>query len=381
MVLLMPFNTAESWSALGSQAGQIAYIMFAQAFAGIAKDLVKLAGKSTTKLATRGNESSRLFTLVVFLTGFKNEMKGVGFFVGTLLQAYAGFLPSLIILTCLNLMLLPAALYFLQYQLGRTERKNISFASTFRKSTAFNLLCAARFFLFGSRDIWFEVALPIFLTNVADWDALAVGAFLAGWTIIYGIVQSATGPIALRPTKCFPPQGKHLWPWAAQLTGLVALVAALFTATNHLASTAAIVGIIVPGLLLYAVVFAVNSAIHSYVAVELSDKDKVAMDVGFYYMANAAGRLVGTLLGGVLYSYYDVGVPEPEPGHAGTSSPAYDVAARLASFTACLWGSAIFAAAATGLSVLLWRKGGGPPQPRRSDNAHFHASATPCNFS
>ena len=55
------------------------------------------------------------------------------------------------------------------------------------------------------------------------------------------------------------------------------------------------------GLFAFGAVFAINSAVHSYLILAYSDHDKVAMNVGFYYMANAAGRLTGTVLSGLIY--------------------------------------------------------------------------------
>ena len=432
MVLLMPFTSPERWQLLGSQAGQVLYIMFAQAFAGVAKDMVKLSGKSVTKLAAAarqadaapslalgsshalvesssagtaesdrgvstaniaGSPSSdsaptpvgptssaasdkRLFNLVVWVTGFKNEFKGLGFFLGTLLQSQWGFLPALLLLSGLVLLLLPAAVLWLDRDLGRAGKaKAINLRSVFRKPVPFQLLCLARFFLFGSRDLWFDVVLPLFLKNVLAWSALVVGAFLAGWTILYGVIQSASGPLALRPLKCEPASERHLMTWAAALAVWMAMVAGAFTAMSATAFGpggtyagavmlppelfAPAVSVIVVGLLVYAVVFAVNSAVHSYLAVALADHDKVAMDVGFYYMANAGGRLTGTLIGGVLYSYYVPGesytLPDADGGDPTDVSADKDASARFVSFTTCLWASAIWSILATAASAAIGR--------------------------
>ena len=58
---------------------------------------------------------------------------------------------------------------------------------------------------------------------------------------------------------------------------------------------------VVLGLLAFGVVFALNSALHSYLILAFTSAERVTMDVGFYYMANAAGRLLGTLLSGVSF--------------------------------------------------------------------------------
>jgi hypothetical protein len=58
---------------------------------------------------------------------------------------------------------------------------------------------------------------------------------------------------------------------------------------------------LVAGLLAFGVVFAVNSALHSYLILAFTKAERVTMDVGYYYMANAGGRLAGTLLSGLTY--------------------------------------------------------------------------------
>jgi hypothetical protein len=427
MILLLPFTTAERWALLGPQGAQIVYIMFAQAFAGIAKDMVKLSGKSVTKLAAAARAAAvqppstdampatadfaatdndtvpavsdtapvadgaaapaaalassqssdkRLFNLVVWLTGFKNEFKGLGFFLGTLLQSQWGFLPALLLLSGLVLLLVPAAALWLERDLGRAGRREaINLRSVFRKPIGFQLLCLARFFLFGSRDLWFDVVLPIFLKNVMLWSSLVVGAFLAGWTILYGIVQSTSGPIALKPLRCYPVAERHLAAWAGALAVWMAVVASIFTALSTTAFGAGapyagavalpsylfvpVVVVIVVGLLVYAAIFGVNSAVHSYLAVALADHDKVALDVGFYYMANAGGRLTGTLLGGVLYSFYVPGeaftLPGVDSSAPVTVSADMDASARFVSFTACLWASVVWSLLATAASVAIDR--------------------------
>jgi predicted MFS family arabinose efflux permease len=59
--------------------------------------------------------------------------------------------------------------------------------------------------------------------------------------------------------------------------------------------------VLILGLGVFGIVFAVNSSLHSYLILAMSTKDKVAMDVGFYYMANACGRLLGTVLSGFVF--------------------------------------------------------------------------------
>ncbi|KJE93704.1 major facilitator transporter [Capsaspora owczarzaki ATCC 30864] len=355
--LLMPFSTPADWQHLGSRSAQIAYIMFTQSFAGMAKDLVKLSGKSVTKLASPQGDNSRLFYLVSRLTGFKNEVKGLGFFVGTALQRLGGFIVALSVLGVVVLLAIVPSTAFLSPTVGRSRGPRINWHRVFHKGADFNLLCAARLFLFGSRDIWFEVALPIYMKNILGWDTLLVGCFLAGWTVVYGLVQSYSKELALQPLKQFPPEPRHAWPWASVLSALATLVAAGMTGVRYSGSSDAATGVIITGLALYAILFAVNSSTHSYLVVLLSDHDKVAMDVGFYYMANAAGRLLGTLLGGVLYSFYDVGDSQLVLSASGnyTLGPEFDWTARTASFSACLWGAAVLGIISTVFGVVMKR--------------------------
>jgi predicted MFS family arabinose efflux permease len=53
--------------------------------------------------------------------------------------------------------------------------------------------------------------------------------------------------------------------------------------------------------MVFGVVFAMNSSIHSYMVLAYTDAESVSLNVGFYYMANAAGRLLGTVLSGALF--------------------------------------------------------------------------------
>lgn len=334
-------------------------------------DGVRSAAPTVRGAEAEAGSDQRLFRLVVWVTGFKNEFKGLGFFVGTLLQSQWGFLPALLLLSAFVLALIPAAALWLDRDLGRAGRpKDINLRSVFRKPIGFLLLCAARFFLFGSRDVWFDIVLPIFLKNVLLWNPLVVGAFLAVWTILYGVVQSTSGRVALKPLRCYPVRERHLAPWAGALAVWMAVVAAIFTGLSVAAFApdapyagafalpavleVPVVVVLVVGLLVYAAIFGVNSAVHSFLAVALADHDKVALDVGFYYMANAGGRLTGTLMGGVLYSFY-------VPGMAFSindvpMSADRDASARFVSFTACLWASVVWSLFATAVSVAIDRR-------------------------
>ena len=271
----------------------VPYVMAAQALSGIAKDLNKMSAKASVKLMVpKGEEGSRLFKWVSLLTGSKNALKGAGFFLGALLLAVVGFQMALLWLAAMLLLTLLLVWKLLPGEIGTSQAKP-KFSQLFSRTPAINWLSAARFFLFGARDIWFVVALPLFLAGTMGWDHLQVGGFLALWIIGYGIVQSLV-PLLLRNLSIHPGAG------AAQLLALLlALVPAAIASGLAVEWSPALV--VTVGLLLFGVVFAINSALHSYLILAYSDHDKVATNVGFYYMANAGGRLLGTVLSGWVY--------------------------------------------------------------------------------
>lgn len=273
------------------------YVMGSQALSGIAKDLNKMSAKSSVKLFIADADQSRLFKWVAALTGSKNALKGVGFFVGSLLLATLGFRWGVGAMAFGILLVLGAVFLLLPHDIGRSTFKP-KFKHLLSKSRPVNILSGARFFLFGARDVWFVVALPVFLQSVLGWSYTQVGAFLALWVIGYGIVQSFT-PQFTRKTATTEHGGR---------VSAVALAIAL--ATVMLAIPLAMqLGVsptiaLVTGLALFGIVFALNSALHSYLIVAYADREGVSLDVGFYYMANAGGRLVGTVLSGALYQLY-----------------------------------------------------------------------------
>ena len=272
----------------------VAYVMAAQALSGIAKDLTKMSAKSSVKLVA-GAQESALFRWVAILTGSKNALKGVGFFLGAALLSLIGFRAAMIAMAAGIALALLGARLFLTGDLGKAKAK-VKFAQIFSKTPAVNILSAARFFLFGARDVWFVVALPVFLAAELGWDFWLVGGFLAAWVIGYGFVQAATPRLLRgRGTAAAEPDGKS----ATRLAALLAVIpAAIATA---LAGGLAPAPTIVVGLIAFAAVFAVNSAVHSFLILAYTDSDKVALNVGFYYMANAGGRLIGTILSGLVY--------------------------------------------------------------------------------
>jgi predicted MFS family arabinose efflux permease len=274
----------------------VPYVMAAQALSGIAKDLNKMSAKASVKAIVQDGAESVLFKWVALLTGSKNALKGVGFFIGAALLEWLGFRGALALLAVLLSVVLLLTALLLPSGVGKMKAKP-KFTQLFSNIPAINRLAAARFFLFGSRDIWFVVGLPVFLYEVLGWSFMAVGAFLALWVIGYGFVQ-AGAPHLLRRRHGAGPGGGTARLWAFVLT----LFPAGIALGLHQGWPAE--AVVISGLALYGVVFAINSALHSYLILAWSDHDRVAMNVGFYYMANAGGRLAGTVLSGWAYQRY-----------------------------------------------------------------------------
>ena len=269
----------------------VSYVMAAQAISGIAKDLTKMSAKSAVKVVVPDGQAGTLYKWVAVLTGSKNALKGAGFFLGGALLHWLGFVPALSGMAAVLAVVLLLMLGLLAPGLGRAGTKK-KFRHLLSKSPAINHLSAARFFLFGARDIWFVVALPLFFSDTLGWSHAAIGAWLAAWVIAYGIVQSAVPAFIGRRR---PPDGASASRWLLPLLSLPLLMAAALSAGYSPAT------VVTLGLGLFGVVFAVNSALHSYLVLAWSRHDNVSMDVGFYYMANAGGRLAGTLLSGLIY--------------------------------------------------------------------------------
>jgi hypothetical protein len=302
------------------RAMSVAYVMSAQALSGIAKDLTKMSAKTAIKVLVPAGADSSLFKWVALLTGSKNALKGVGFFLGGFLLGALGFSRSLVAMAIGILATLVLATISLPREIGRAKAK-AKFRHLLSKTRAINVLSAARFFLFGARDIWFVVGVPVFLATRFAWSFTEVGGFLAAWVIGYGVVQSITPALLRRFTGGRAPQGRS----AVVLAGVLAVIVGAVTVGVAAGLRADV--LVVLGLGLFGVVFAINSSVHSYLILAYSDGDKVAMNVGFYYMANAGGRLAGTVLSGVLYQAFGL--------------------------VGCLAASAGFAAAAGALAVLL----------------------------
>ena len=271
----------------------VVFVMAVQALSGVAKDLTKMSSKSAVRFVV-GNADGAMFKMVALLTGSKNALKGVGFFVGAALLATIGYDPALWVLASLVAVALVSVMVLLDEDIGKSK-KQTPLRSVLSKSEAINRLSAARVFLFASRDIWFVVALPVFLEEQLGWSFYGIGGFLAIWVIGYGGVQSITPRLISVTSGTGTDDVAAAQQWALTLGVVAAAIAAL------VAADVAVTAVIIGGLVLFGVVFAVNSSLHSYLILAYSNDDQVATDVGFYYSANAVGRLVGTLLSGLLY--------------------------------------------------------------------------------
>ncbi|MFN5510049.1 MAG: organoarsenical effux MFS transporter ArsJ [Burkholderiales bacterium] len=280
-----------TWSAMAA----VAWVMVAQGVCGVAKDLTKTASKSAIKL-TAGSASGRLFKWVAFFTGSKNAMKGVGFFLGGVLLQALGFQQALWALAAALALVLVAVLVCVPPLMGKS-RASSSARELFARNTGINLLAAARVLLFGARDVWFVVGVPVFLYS-AGWSFAMVGAFLALWTIGYGVVQAlAPGLVRRSPDGLSTEVPAARW-WSGALAVVpIALAALAWWQVDPLE------WIVVAGLAVFGVAFAVNSSVHSYLVLAYAGSEKAAEDVGFYYAANALGRFIGTLLSGLLYQW------------------------------------------------------------------------------
>jgi MFS family permease len=279
-----------------SQGIAIAYVMVAQAFSGIAKDLTKMSTKSAIRLVVPKEAESTLFKWVAILTGSKNALKGVGFFIGSFLLASCGFTNALLIMAgCLALILLTGIM--LPKGIGKIKAK-VKFKQLFSKSPEINILSAARFFLFGSRDVWFVVGLPVFLYSILHWQFAEVGGFMACWVIGYGIVQLLAPTLLKLMGSGQAPKSKTILFWTSVLTLVPAAIALglQFQLPPNL--------VIIIGITIFGLVFAFNSAVHSYLVLAFTEDDDVALNVGFYYMANSGGRLVGTVLSGLVFQSF-----------------------------------------------------------------------------
>ncbi|GGE62108.1 organoarsenical effux MFS transporter ArsJ [Actibacterium pelagium] len=283
----------------------VAYVMIVQGASGVAKDLAKMSSKSAVKLLAP-TEDGGLFKWVAALTGSKNAVKGVGFLLGAALLATLGFDWAVWVMAGVLAAILVAISIAMPPGLPR-GRKGAKFSEVFSKSLNVNWLSAARVFLFGARDVWFVVGIPIYFYAVLSDGSEAsnraaffmIGTFMAGWIILYGVVQ-ANAPRILRAkdrSEGALIRAARMWAWALFVVpALLALATMLSPAPQTWLTVTLVVG-----LLAFGALFAVNSSLHSYLILAFTKSERVTMDVGFYYMANAGGRLLGTLLSGLTY--------------------------------------------------------------------------------
>jgi predicted MFS family arabinose efflux permease len=297
----------------------IPWVMAAQALSGVAKDLNKMSAKSAIKLLVPASDQGKLYKWVALLTGSKNALKGAGFFLGGAMLTLFGFTGAIATMAVVLALVWIFSLALLEKDLGKAKNKP-PFSAIFSKSRTINFLSAARLFLFGARDVWFVVALPVFLASHLGWDHWSISSFIGFWIIGYGIVQSIA-PIITRTQSGKLPDGKTALSWALVLAFIPAIIAlALMNDFNPTWS-------LMTGLTVFGVLFAINSSLHSYLIVSYANEDGVSLDIGFYYMANALGRLIGTVLSGWLF--------------------------QVAGLEACLWVSSAFIAIAALMSLAL----------------------------
>jgi predicted MFS family arabinose efflux permease len=285
------------WTVVAS----VAWVVVAQGICGVAKDLTKTASKSAIKVAEKEaraeDAESRLFRWVAWFTGSKNAMKGLGFFLGGVLLQLLGFRLSLWLMAGLLALVLLGVIWSLPPMMGKSKASS-SARELFGKSRGVNLLAAARIFLFGARDVWFVVGVPVFL-YANGWTFTMVGGFMALWTIFYGLTQAAAPAVVRRSADGLTAEVPAAQLWSALLALVPVLIIAALMANTPFRPDI----ILVVGLAVFGAAFAINSSVHSYLILAYAGSEKAAEDVGFYYAANAAGRFTGTLLSGLLYQW------------------------------------------------------------------------------
>lgn len=294
--LLLLTQIDKNWSITLS----VIFVMATQGLSGIAKDLTKMSSKSSVKLLAPDN-NSKLFQWVSFMTGSKNAVKGFGFLLGSLLLTFIGFKSSLFFMAAFLSITLILVLILLKDKLS-TTKKDTKFSEVFSKNKNINYLSLGRVFLFGARDTWLVVGLPIFLYSILSDGSIesnhkaffVIGTFMAGWTVFYGFVQSITPKLVSNKSST----RKQIEFWASALA-----VIPLFLILLNFYTQDFLLHITIFVLFVFGFVFAINSSIHSFLILKFTDKNRVTLDVGFYYMSNAFGRLMGTLLSGLSYQY------------------------------------------------------------------------------
>lgn len=290
--LLMLSGLSDSWNITA----QVAWVVVAQGLSGIAKDFTKLSAKSAIKSLVPDDQSGALFRWVAILTGSKNTLKGVGFFLGGFLLGALGFQHALWAMAAAIAATFLMVIALLPNNMGLSGRK-LKLSDAIKNSRAITILALARLFLFCARDIWFVVGLPVFLSEELGWSFFHIGSYLALWVIGYGSVQAMTPKLLPKLGRGGQNDAKSAQAWALVLSVIPLTIYVL------LLSESSPQMVVLGGLALFAVVFAINSAIHSYLVLAYADPKRTTLNVGFYYMANASGRLLGTLLSGILYQW------------------------------------------------------------------------------
>ena len=283
----------------------VAFVMTVQGASGVAKDLAKMSSKSAVKVLAPKTQGS-LFRWVAILTGSKNAVKGLGFLLGTLMLGMIGFVPAVLTMAAVLFGILVSILLTMPPGLPK-GRKDAKFRDVFSNDHNVNWLSFARVFLFGGRDIWFVVGIPIYFYAVLSDGSTTenraaffmIGTFMAIWFMLYGAVQALAPRLLKAGKRDASAMVRDAWVWAAVLSSVPCALALLLWWLPD--PQAFVIGIVVTGLLLFGAIFAVNSALHSYLILAFTSDQRVTLDVGFYYMANAAGRLVGTVLSGLTY--------------------------------------------------------------------------------
>jgi len=301
LALLALAQLDPTWSITAS----VVFVMTLQGLSGVAKDLTKMSAKSAVKILAP-SESEGLFRWVAILTGSKNSVKGAGFLLGTLLLGIFGFAPSLLAMAAILFLILIGILFTMPTGLP-VGRKGVNLSEIFSKNQKINLLSIARLFLFGARDVWFVVGIPIYFYAVFSDGSdegnrtafFVIGAFMALWTISYGIIQGWAPHFLKAQSRTDAQMLIQAKRWVSFLVYVPALLAIFVWFSSE--PSKALTAIIILGLIVFGIIFAVNSSLHSFLILSFTNTDRVTMDVGFYYMANAAGRLVGTILSGLTY--------------------------------------------------------------------------------
>ena len=301
VALLMLSQLDPTW-AIGLS---LVYVMTVQGASGVAKDLSKMSAKSAVKVLAP-EEGGSLFKWVAILTGSKNAVKGIGFLLGALLLAYFGMQTAVLTMAAVLFIILMALVLRMPKGLP-AGRKDTRFKDVFSKNKNVNWLSFARVFLFGARDVWFVVGIPIYFyavlsdgTETGNRQAFfMIGTFMALWIILYGFVQANAPRLLRAKEKNISDLIGSARLWGGLLIGIPLFLSIAVAATA--APNPWLTGLLVGGLLLFGAIFAVNSSLHSYLILAFTSGDRVTLDVGFYYMANAAGRLIGTVLSGLSY--------------------------------------------------------------------------------